>query len=456
MTTWILAFLVLFGFTGDAQRGERWPRPDKKIDCGPLVFEVYVSHTAHLFHVVDQLSAWDNACHGQYRESMALSEKDEEMLAAFAEVRKQRRWGQGLEETFYTPLNLERAVSAGRKAGHITRPEAEVIVPVLKYFAPRVEELLSSREEILLRAFAEIDTERFEEAAKKLARFTGVKKLVVPTFPLASPGPGGGGMDGGRLRWEIDSADLRFSVLLHEATHGFFMQKNYLLAATVERTPGMTMTLLGEGFAYAIAPGLYGDGDGDNLAYNVAKDRENKEAWEDPSYGRQRTYALALRPILAEALVDQTLEEFLPRARDVYLGLREVFEAQQNSNSSEGPPKLLIAGPTAGEVRTRISSHYPMWITDIGHDPVQYGRYLPSLGRGDLFVICIAGNRDGLPKAYAELSPIEFDELQARMKRGETVAEEHKASTGYRVILLAAPTVEELKELVDSTSILSL
>ncbi len=57
--------LFLASVSVPAHAKETWPPPDERIACGPLVLEVYVSRTAHLFHVVDQISAWDNACHGQ-------------------------------------------------------------------------------------------------------------------------------------------------------------------------------------------------------------------------------------------------------------------------------------------------------------------------------------------------------------------------------------------------------
>lgn len=121
-----------------------WPKPDERIACGPLVLEVYVSRTAHLFHVVDQLSAWDNSCHGQYRVQMSLSAEDEGALSSYARVREKRRWGQGLEQTFYVPLDLDGAIRAGVRAGQLTDGEAKAIRPVLERFASRVEDLLSS------------------------------------------------------------------------------------------------------------------------------------------------------------------------------------------------------------------------------------------------------------------------------------------------------------------------
>ncbi len=436
-------------------QGARWPRPEPRISAGPLVLEVYVSETAHVFHLVDQLSAWDDACHGQYREHMTLSPEDEELLARYAEVRARRRWGAGLEQTFYAPLELRAAARDGEKAGHVTEDELGVILPVLEHFAPRSRALLAEKRPLLEGAFARIDRERLTRAAEELARFTGVKKLSLPVFPLASPAPGGGGMDGGRLRWELAGDEVSFSVLVHETTHGFCQQREAELRALVERTPGLDMTLLGEGLAYAMAPGLYPDGQGDVLADNVASDRTSRGSWKDGGYEWQRLYGLALRPLLREALLaGTTLEEFLPRARDVFLALREIEGA---SGGRAGPPKLLIAGPAREVVRERLlDSRYHLWINRMNHHAPSYAEHVAELGAGDLLVLLVAAD-DGerIPEEFAWLSPVGLEELERRLRTGKTIAESHQPRSSYRVVLLAAPTTEELEELARSSALLA-
>jgi hypothetical protein len=445
-----LALLVLAP-TAIPQQG--WPKPDQRIQCGPLTMEVYLSRTAHVFHLVDQISAWDNSCHGQYREHMVLSPEDEAALKAYAAVRDKRPWGQGLEQAFYVPLDLDAAIRAGIKGHDLTDEEAKTIRPVLERFGSRSDELLASKRDILQAAFAKVDRDRLTKAAEELSRFAGVKKLTVPVFPLASPSPGGGGMDGGRLRWELSSDQVSFSVLLHELSHAYFMQKEDALRAIVEKTPGLTMTLLGEGLAYAMAPGLYGDDEGDNLAYNVAKDRADDKAWKDDGPGRFREYALALRPIYRDALHESSLESFLPRARDVFLAIREVEEAKV---SSGGPPKLAIAGPAGDVVRERLlESKYGRWITRFNHDPKSYAETLPKLGRGDLLVLLLAGDGDErIPADQAALSPVPLPEIERRLKQGESISEARDGKE-FRVVLLAAPTERALEELARKTPLLN-
>jgi hypothetical protein len=459
MTSTILSTLLLISNLISASlfasTAERWPKPDTRLKCGPLTIEVYVSRTAHRFHLVDQISAWDNACHGQYRENMELSPVDETVLEAYREVRTQRRWGAGLEQTFYVPLELEEAVREGIKLGHLTAPEAKVVRETMEHFAQRADALLEERRELLLGAFDNLDIERFTRAAKQLARFTGVKQLVVPAFPLSSPANGGGGMDGGRLRWELHgSEDLAFSVLLNEITHAFFTQRNDDLRALVDRTPGMSMTLIGEGFAYATAPGLYPDGESDNLRSNVSRDLERGRGWGETTYEHQRMFGLALRPLLSEAFeTGSTLDEFLPRARDVFVAMEEVFKPYTGPS---GRPTLFVAGPDGEAAKDRLrESKYRLSMHCFNHHPKAYEESLARSQSGDLFVLLVAGDDDErIPENFAYLSPVDPVEIERKLSAGRIVEREHTIENDLRVVLLAAPTLEELHGLVNRTTLL--
>ena len=443
------ASLVLAPAVVEAQSEPGWPEPDERVVCGPLTLEVYLSRTAHLFHVVDQLAAWNESCHGQYRENMALSAEDEALLGHHAGVRAKRGWGQGLEQTFYTPLALDRAVQLGLETGHVRAAEAAEIVPVLEHFAPRVDELFAAKGAFLEEAVAGIDRERLARVAGELARFTGVKELTLPVFPIASPLHGGGGMDGGRLRWEIADAAPSFAVLAHEVAHGFFQRRVEDLRRIAKSTPGLSLTLLGEGFAHAIAPGLHPDGAADELRSQVARQREQGTSWTSDAV-RGRTYALALRPLLREALEGTgTLDQFLPRARDVFLALREVEEAS-------GPPKLALAGPLGDLVRERLrESKYRLWISWFDHRAPAYSRWIPELRAGDLLVLLVAlEDPQRIPAEFARLAPMAPEELERELHAGRTVSMSRAAEGSYRVVLLAAPTGEQLAELARTSPLL--
>jgi len=435
------------------QKGERWPRPDERIECGPLTIEVYVSRCAHRFHLVDQLSQWDNACHGQYRRNMPLSEADEEVLRRYAEMRGKKSWGQGLEQTFYTPLEVDDAIQAGLKAGRLDRAQAAIVRETLEHFAPRADELLEGQREVLAHAFERIDRGAFEQAARQLAHFTGVKSLTVPAFPIASPEGGGGGMDGGRLRWEIVDPDVDASVLLHELTHGFFLQRQELLSALAEATPGLSTTVLGEGFAYATAPGMYPFRDGDLLGHEVAHDRCGSDRWDGRGdYGMQRMFGLALRPLLADAFAQGSkLEDFLPRARDAFLAVNEVMMATELR-----PPTLFMAGRGRDLVRERLrDSKYSLSMFRFNLAAGQsFADARQRAQPGDLLVILVSGeDPESVPSAHLDLLPLTPEELSRRLRAGKTV-EEQGLSGPLRVVLLAGPTDEAVEELARGSRLL--
>src|SRR5262245_6389112 len=75
------------------------------LDAGALQLELQPARTAHLFHVVDQISKWDQYCHVQYLGAFAdqegkLADADVAMLRRHVAVRARHGWGAGLEQTF--------------------------------------------------------------------------------------------------------------------------------------------------------------------------------------------------------------------------------------------------------------------------------------------------------------------------------------------------------------------
>ena len=99
-----------------------------------------MSKTAHLFHVVDQISQWSEFCHRQYARYFealdgGLNAADRERLAQHATLRKAHGWGGGLEQTLYTAVDLETALAQGVQAGWLTESEAQTERGVLKHFS---------------------------------------------------------------------------------------------------------------------------------------------------------------------------------------------------------------------------------------------------------------------------------------------------------------------------------
>lgn len=307
------------------------------LEAGPLRLEVHVSRTAHLFHVVDQISEWSPFCHGQYLRALEpLSAEDRALLAEHRSVRARRGWGQGLEQTFYTPLDLEDALAAGLELGHLDPRDAEVEALVLEHFAPRVEALMASDRPHLdaFRVRLRAEREALEVLARKLARLVGEAPPPVPVYLIANPAARdfGGGFNGGRLTLEVPREADALGTFLHEVFHAFLDLRRADVVRVLEGVDGrLDYQTLNEGLAHAVSPGLrHAAGQGDPLAERVRAALRRGEGLDDYGY-RVHRYALALRPLVREALDDEglTFAALLPRAIDVWHAVAELELARE-------------------------------------------------------------------------------------------------------------------------------
>jgi len=409
--------------------------------------DVRIARTAHLFHVVDQLSAWDQFCHSQYaRHFGALSEQDRALLAKHAELRKRRGWGGGLEQALYTDAPLDVALRA------LPADEAAVEREVLGHFAARVDALLE-RERATLEAFqARLAAEsgRIAEFARRCARFFGSPRVDVPVFLIADPDDHdcGGGYNGGRLTLEVPRKDDVFPIFLHEIFHAFIETRRPLL----ERSKVDYQTL-NEGLAYALSPGLIHAGSGDPLAADVAADAAAGKTLAD-AFARFHRYGLALRPLLKEALDDprQTLETFLPRAADVWRALAEV-EAARGSTYRLGSLRSLFIFGEEGALYGRFTKAQDRHVFQRGHSAGEYDEMFDRHTKsGDTVALLLTLDGPRVPAKYADLLPKPWAEIEAALKKGETVEAVHPARD-LRVVVLAAPTKAALNRLEEETQL---
>ena len=309
---------------------------EDRLEVGSLRLDVHISRTAALFHVVDQISEWSYYCHRQYGRAFApLSDADRAMLEKHKGVRKQHSWGEGLEQTFYSPLPLEAALQNGVAQGLLSADEAVTERDVLLHFAPRIDALLTAQSDALA-AFRERLRHELASRAEviaQFARFTGKWPDPVPVYLLPNPDARdmGGGYNGGRLTVEIPTAADAVPTTLHEIFHAFLHTRSRDIDSAVIGIPGLDAETLNEGLAYAFSPGLvHGDpADGDPLAKTVGQHYAEGKPLSD-GFTRSNRFGLALRPLLKEALADerQSLTTFLPRAIDVWQALYEIDTAR--------------------------------------------------------------------------------------------------------------------------------
>lgn len=297
---------------------------------------VHISRTSHLFHIVDQISEWSEFCHRQYIHyfkdlNAGLSARDKELLAEHNSVRKERSWGGGLEQTFYTSLNLEQAIDFGLKEGSLTPEQAYIEGRVFLHFAPRIEKLMKDEMNTLILFQEKLFQERtrLHTFTKQVSRFCNNVRPTVPVYLIANPDKRhfGGGFNGGRLTLEIPQARDAFPLFLHELMHAFLDTQKEKLIRFANAVEDLELETLSEGIAYALSPGIIhaGPEGSDPLLEEASRDIKEKKSFWQNSYARFRHFGLALRPALKDALKDerQSLESFLPLAHNTWNAMIE-------------------------------------------------------------------------------------------------------------------------------------
>lgn len=293
-------------------------------DC--LTLSLEISRTAHLFHVVDQLSAWSEFTHAQYRRWFEpLSSADHACLDEHKAIRRRRGWSGGLEQSFYTAAELDEALHGAAGSGLLSDVEAATERRVFLHFADRVDGLLSGEIQVLERFCQTVtsDVPRLAGFAARISRVCECQTISVPGFLIANPSDmdWGGGFNGGRLTLEVARKADMYPVLLHELMHAFLALSGVAdRLQAVASTIGCDAETLNEGLAYALSPGIFSArGDVDELQRDVAADRAAGKSFQD-SYTRFRRFGLTLRPFLRAAIDSEqlTIGSVLARAPEAW------------------------------------------------------------------------------------------------------------------------------------------
>ncbi len=292
------------------------------VDLGGMILTVSDSRTAQLFHIVDQLSQWDQYAHQQYvrwaRTHLVLTAADSVMLRRHAALRRARGWGNGFEQAFLVDAPIEVAAQQAVDSHLLSGPESAEEEEILLHFAPKLEPLCK-QESARIAAFRQqlvADRARLTPVVERLARFAGATTPPrVRAFLVANPEEtsGGGEANGGRLVIEVPSpAPMGF--LLHEALHAFLSPHADAIRAAAD-SAGLRFETLNEAIAYALAPGITGDAQqndllAEQLAHFVLRGRPKS----DP-YMQFYLMAIVIRPVLRVALErGDSFSAFLPRA----------------------------------------------------------------------------------------------------------------------------------------------
>lgn len=280
------------------------------------------SRTAQLFHIVDQLSQWDQFTHKQYvrwaAKSLPLDDDDRRVLQQHVELRRRHGWDGALEQAFLVEEPLDAAARDAVRLGLLTEADAKTERDVLVYFAPRLAPLIQQQQPELDRFIRQLEDDRDHLAPTiaELAAFCGIRtKIRAAVFLAANPDGknGGGGANGGRLVVEVPSPDPR-STLLHEALHKLLASHQDEIKAAADAS-GLSADVLNEGIAYAFAPGLIGEGASDDLLADAIVRMQVRGAKPTDPYMQYNSMAIVIRPLLRQSIREhESFSAFLPKA----------------------------------------------------------------------------------------------------------------------------------------------
>ncbi len=429
-----------------------------------LTFNISISRTAHLFHIVDQLSEWSQFCHTQYKKDYIerrgdFSAEDRNMLEKHTSIRNVLTWGEGLEQTFYTTDDLEAAVEEGIRNNYITPEQGKIEIEVFEHFAPYVDELMESEgpnldhfTETLLNRKAEL-----EDISKKLSLLFDNVQLEIPFYILANPSDSyiGGGYNGQRMTLEIPRERDCFNSLLHELMHAFIGSQREELENIVNVTESLDYMTLNEGIAYAFSPGIYHSGskEQDPLLDHFKEDIADDKSLQGDYSTRVYRYGLALRPLLIDTFENkQSIKAFLPRARDAWLIINELDYSKKEPRKSMG---WFSHGPGWETLGKIVKSRGVNIFYSSNHNEKGYKRTFDHALPGSTIILLFALDHwdKNVPERYHYLMPKPWKEIELLLKDGQIIELTHECD-GFKVVLLAAPDVQKLQELIVETELL--
>lgn len=294
-----------------------------EVNLGGIVLTVSDSWTAELFHIVDQLSEWDEACHKQYgrwaAKALTIDDEDRRLLRQHAELRRKRGWNNGFEQAFYVADSVETAARNAVQGGHLSPEEALAEQRILLHFAPKLMPLRqrSAAQITEFRQRLSREARNISKTVRALARFSETRTTVrLPLYLIPNPeqGNAGGGFNGGRLVLEVQAKPDALPFLFHECLHALLWPHKERIEQSA-KSAGLSFGAWNEGIAYAFAPGLVDPAEeSDSLGEALVRTMFRGTTPAD-SYVQAYSVAVVLRPLLRAAMGrGETITAFLPRA----------------------------------------------------------------------------------------------------------------------------------------------
>ncbi|MFI5296740.1 MAG: hypothetical protein ACHREM_01470 [Polyangiales bacterium] len=290
------------------------------LDVGVLVFDIGVTDTAQLFHIADQVTAWNPFAHKQYARWLdathAIGPTEQSALDAHRTLRKRLGYGV-IDQTFYTARTIDAALATTSLAAADVETERVFLRTMSPLIMPIVE-----REHANVVALRDAIVARRDTLSSMLADLASfaevyIAKEHVPLWLIATTDPanGGGGYNGGQMT--VEASRGATELLMHESLHFVLHHRSDVLSDAARACgAGLDKMTLEEGIAYALYPGIVGPTNA--IRHELERLAREAKPVDDP-FVRFNRLGLALTPVLEKALVNKTkLTTLLPEACAAY------------------------------------------------------------------------------------------------------------------------------------------
>ncbi|GEM_PF-2560461 len=170
-----------------------------------------------------------------------------------------------------------------------------------------------------------------------------------------------------------------------------------------------------------------------------------------------RELRFEMRPYTWVAYRDVSLDP--GRETDVTIELMDTETMMLSSRRAPGQEKICGIGPAWEALKDRAGKRYSGTIGGFSTNEKRCREYFAQVlswtAPSDTLALMLAFDQSvAIPPQYADLLPLPWPEIEGRIKKGELV-EAQGSARNLNVLLLAAPTLEQLDALVRQTPLLN-
>jgi hypothetical protein len=128
--------------------------------------------------------------------------------------------------------------------------------------------------------------------------------------------------------------------------------------------------------------------------------------------------------------------------------------ASKTADTNPSPAKWYSAGP-GWQKLNQLAQFQGVSLFATNHGKTQYEEILSKSQAGSMIILLFAldSSDKSVPAGYEDLLPIPWNQVEAKLRKGETIEGSGKARD-RQIVMLAAPTEQQLNDLIRTTKLL--